>query len=339
MMRAFLAGRTRDISAGKFLEYVSRLASLKLSLLILIWLAIAVMLSYSGWVSPTWALALPLSLLAVNLAAAMAANPVFRQQTALLVFHLALLAIIALLAAGRLTYLKGHVELSDGEEFAGQLTQYEAGPFHISRLKFIRFVNKGFGIEYAAGVRRGKTRNQVHYLDGNGQLQSTEIGDQVPLVLHGYRFYTSHNKGFAPVFLWYPDAGGEPLLGTVHLPSYPVHEYRQSREWEIPGTSLKLWTMLQFDEIILDPEKPSEFRLPQQHKIIVRHGSERRELQPGEAMELPGGKLVYQGLKSWMGYTVFYDWTIFWLLAACLVAIGAIGWHFWRKFLTRPWMM
>ena len=328
----------RGISAGGLPgEWLRRLASLKLSLVVLAWLACAVALAYAGALSPTWALAAPLTLLALNLAAAVATHPVFRQQTALLVFHLALIAMVLLLAAGRLTYLKGQLELTEGVEFSGQLTHHEAGPWHPSRLERVRFVNEGFSIGYAPGIRREKTRNRVRYADAAGQSQSAEIGDQTPLVLQGYRFYTSHNKGFAPVFLWRPAAGGEPLLGTVHLPSYPIHEYRQSREWEIPGTALKLWTMLQFDEIILDPEKPSEFRLPQQHKVIVRSGELRRELQPGEAMELPEGKLVYQGLRSWMGYTVFYDWTIYWLLAACLVAIGAMGWHFWGKFSARPW--
>ena len=126
-------------------------------------------------------------------------------------------------------------------------------------------------------------------------------------------------------------------MGTVHLPSYPANQYSQSREWVVPGTALKLWTMLQFDELILDPDRPSEFRLPRQHAVVVRSGELRRELQPGQSLELPEGRLVYQGLRSWMGYTVFYDWTIYWLLAACGLAIGTMAWYFWIKYLSHPW--
>jgi len=62
-----------------------------------------------------------------------------------------------------------------------------------------------------------------------------------------------------------------------------------------------------------------------------------QELRPGDGVDLPEGRLDYQGVRAWMGYTVFYDWTIPWLLAAALGAVGALGWHFWRKFAGRPW--
>lgn len=313
------------------------LASLRLTLAALFFLASGVLYTYFTASHITLALVPPLSLLSVNLLAAVLTNAAFRGAVPLLVFHLALLAIILLLAAGRLSYLKGHVELTQGAEFEGVLADFEAGPWHISGLNQVRFVNEGFIIDYAPGLQRKHTRNAVRYVDEDGQLRHDVIGDQSPLVLHGYRFYTSPNKGFAPTFLWYPKNGGAPLLGSVHLPSYPVHEYEQSREWQLPGTDLQLWTMLQFDEVILDPAKPSEFRLPAEHKVIVRAGETRGELKPGEAMELPEGRLVYQGLRSWMGYTVFYDWTIHWLLATSVVAVGALGWHFWKKFAAQPW--
>ncbi|HEX9178887.1 MAG TPA: hypothetical protein VF859_00710, partial [Burkholderiales bacterium] len=155
--------------------------------------------------------------------------------------------------------------------------------------------------------------------------------------LKGYRFYTSHNKGFAPTFLWLPDSGAEPILGAIHLPSYPIHEYSQALEWEPPGSGVTLWTGLQFDEVILDPEKPSEFRLPKTHRLVVRHGEDRREMRAGDRLNLPGGALEYQGLRSWMGYTVFYDWTLPWLFAACALAVASLAVHFWGKFAAKPW--
>lgn len=313
------------------------MASLKLTLAALFFFGAGVLYAYFSGAYTTLALVLPLLLLSLNLLAAVLTNAAFRRSGALLVFHVALLGIILLIAAGRLSYLKGHVELSQGEEFAGRLTEVESGPWHWPRLDRVYFTNDGFSIGYAPGLLRERTRNAIRYVDADGNEARTEIGDQTPLVLHGYRFYTSPNKGFAPTFIWYPAAGGGPLLGTVHMPAYPIHEYRQAREWQLPGTALKVWTMLQFDEIILDPGKPSAFRLPQNYQLIVRVGELRRELRPGQALELPQGRLVYQGLRSWMGYTVFYDWTIHWLLATCLVAVGALGWYFWNKFAAHPW--
>jgi hypothetical protein len=316
---------------------IRRLASLKLTIFILAGFGAGILLAYREVLDGTWALAVPLALFALNLMAAVATRPVFRQQRALLVFHLGLIALVLLLAAGRLTYLRGTVEVTEGAPFEGRLTTSDAGPWHWWRLDRIHFINDGFQIAYAPGIQRDKTSNAVRYIDAGGAEQRAEIGDQIPLVLHGYRFYTSPNKGYAPTFFWYPAAGGAPLLGGVHLPSYPIHEYGQAREWQLPGTAIKAWTMLQFDEVILDPQKASEFRLPGQYKIVMRIGALRRTLAPGEAIELPEGRLVYDGLRTWMGYTVFYDWTIKWLLGACMVSVSALGWHFWRKFAARPW--
>lgn len=312
------------------------LASLKLTMLALVLLLGGVLYTYFAMASATLVLVFPLGLIALNLLAAIVCNPAFRRQTPLLIFHLCLLTIVLLVAVGRLTYLRGQLELAQGEEFSGTLTMSKAGPLHPDGLEKLRFSNDGFSIAYDTGLQRGKTRNWLHYRDDKGLERRIEIGDQTPLILKSYRFYTTSNKGFAPTFLWQP-VGGLPVQGAVHLPSYPVNNYSQARQWRLPDTAIKVWTMLTFDEVVLDPAKPSEFRLPKQHKLVMRVGEMRRELQEGESLELPEGRLVYVGLRSWMGYEVFYDWTIHWLLGVSLLAVGSLGWYFWRKFMATPW--
>lgn len=317
---------------------VVALASLKLTIVSLALLALAVVVVYFDEAIPGALLAAPLALLAVNLLAAVLSNPKFRRQTALLTFHLALLALLVLLALGRLTYLRGSVELADGEEFSGVLLATDAAPLHdMKAVAGLRFTSLGFTIDYAPGPLRQGIRNSVEIPLVGGIPKRVEITDQQPLVLSGYRFYPTGNKGFAPTFLWQAASGGPPQLGTVHLPSYPLHEHEQAREWTPPGTQLRIWTLLDFKETILAPDRPSQFRLPKEHKIVLRIGERRWELAPGDAVDLPEGRLVYQGLRGWMGYTVFYDWTIPWLLAACLLAVGALGAHFWSKFAAKPW--
>lgn len=316
---------------------VRMLASLKLTLVSLVVLGAAIVYAYLGDARGGLAIVPPLLLLSINLMAAVATHPAFRRWSALLVFHLGLIAIVLLVAAGRMTYLRGRVELAQGEEFAGVLTDTDAGPWHLSGLSKVHFINEGFRIAYAPGLQRDRTRNTVRYLDDEGHEQAMDIGDHTPLVLSGYRFYTSPNKGFAPAFLWYPAGSRIPVLGTVNLPSYPLNELTQAREWQLPGTALKVWTMLQFDGVLIDPNSVSEFKLPEKHKIVMRIGDLRRELQPGDVVDLPQGRLRYDGLRTWMGYTVFYDWTIHWLLAAAALTAGSLGWHFWRKFAARPW--
>lgn len=326
------------VSAGAFVDapWLRRLASLRLTLLILAGLGVSVAAAYLSFLPATWALVPPLAAFAVNLGAAVATHPSFRRDTSLLVFHLALIAIVLLIAAGRLTYLKGTLELADGETFSGQLSSRENGPWHRNRLEQAAFTSHGFRILYDRGVRRERTHNSVSWRAADATTQRAVIGDDRPLALAGYRFYTSFNKGFAPLFLWQPRQGA-PVLGSVHLPAYPLHEYRQAQEWQPPGSTTTLWTMLQFDEVIFDPEKRSEFRLPEQHRLVVRLGTSRHELQPGESILLADGLLTYRGLGAWMGYTVFHDWTLPWLLAACLLAVASLAWYIWRKFKAQPW--
>lgn len=359
-----------------------QLSSVKLALVIIAALLVGVLVSYFSAVRTTWVLVLPLALLAINLTAVVFTNLAIRRQKGLLIFHIALIFIILLIAAGRLTYLRGTLELVNDVEFDGTLTSSESGPLHRWHLKDVKFVQQGFEIDYAPGtanqgfasdyqrmdgdtasafppdsdltdkegisaaptslladargVRRGKTRNHVRWLDDNNVWRNDVIGDVDPLVIQGYQFFTTGNKGYSPTFVWTPN-GRTPIAGAINLPSYPVHQYQQHLEWTPPGSKLKLWTQLQFDEVILTPHTASQFRLPEKHTLVIRHGDNRHELQPGDSVKLPGGQLTYQGLSTWMGYNVTHDWTIIWLFGACIVAMGSLTWHFWSKFAARPW--
>ena len=325
---------------GRSANFVQRtllaLASLKLTLAIIVVLVAGIGIIYFSHVRYVWALALPFTAFAVNLAAAVATNPVFRRQTALLVFHLALITIVLLIALGRLTYFKGHTELVEGEEFSGSMVYEESGPWHPRRLNNMLFRNDGFTISYASGMKRGVTRNQVTWTLPDGRPTQSVIGDQYPLLLAGYRIYATANKGFAPVFLWRPD-GGQEQVGAVHLPTYPRMQYKQAIEWQPPGSQIKLWIMLPIDQVLLPTDQPSEFRLPTERQLVVRMGQERHTLKPGASIRLPEGELTYMELRKWMGYDISYDFTLPWLLAAGILAVGSMALHFWLKFSTKPW--
>jgi len=316
---------------------VADLGSLRLTLCLFGLLALAIAAGHVGLSDATWALAVPLALLAANLAAAVATHPTFRTQSALLVFHLALIAVILLAAAGRLTYLKGAVELSDGQVFDGTLTRRGSGPLHGGGLSQLRFASRGFAVHYQPGLARAQTHNRVVYASDHGVWRETVIGDDAPLTLDGYRFYTSSNKGFAPELLWIPDGAGAPVRGTIHMPSYPAQLPRQVLEWTPPGATQVLHTRLEIDDPI-DLERAWVLRVPAVHALAIRAGGERATLRPGESHRFAGGTLRYEGLRMWMGYTVSYDWTTPWLFAACVLAVLALGWHFAAKFRRQPWL-
>lgn len=274
------------------------------------------------------------ALLGANLLAALVVHPLLRRRLPLLVFHLALLAVVLLAGLGRLTRLDGRFELLQGEAFDGQLLDRDAGALYLPRLQRLAFRNDGFEIDYAPGRRRGATRNAVSWVDAEGVARRIVIGDHRPLVIEGHRFYTSSNKGYAPVLRWQAATGGEPVRGAVHLPSYPMHELRQSREWTLPDGRI-LWLQLQTDDAPIATDAPARFRLPDAHRLVLRLGEARVELQPGQAWAVDGGMLVYEGLRTWMGYRVSHDPTLPWLLAASLLAAFSLAWHYARTFTAR----
>ncbi len=311
------------------------LASLRLTLVSLVLLLAAVVFIYGreDVAGVTMPLVLPLSMLSINLLAAMVTNKAFRRQLPLLVFHLALLAIIVLVAVGRLTYLRATTEVVTGGEHHG-MDRIQSGPWHRGAKDEVQFENLGFDIEYKPGLQRDMTVNRVRWRDELGIPRTMEIGDQVPLVIRGYRFYTSSNKGFAALFRWEPQQG-KAELGAVHFPSYPANREQQTASWRLGNEELRI--KLNIPGQLIDPETASRFRLPGRHDVTVDFSWRVATLQPGESVLVPAGRLVYVGLTTWMGYNVFYDWTMPWLLAACALAVLALGWHFWSKFAQRPW--
>jgi len=305
------------------------------STLVLLMLLAAVVLCGSAFASAFAALlGAALALLALNLLAALVVHPAFRRQLPLLLSHLALLAVVVMAGLGRLLALDGNFELTQGLPFDGQLIDRRAGALHREQLHAVAFRHDGFEIDYAPGRKRGATRNRVSWSDAEGHVQSTTIGDHRPLRLHGYRIYTSPNKGFAPMLRWVPRAG-EAVVGSVHLPSFPMHELQQSREWPLPD-GRKAWVMLQIDETLIDPAAAAAFTMPRAHRLVLRVGDQRFELAPGDGARLDGGTLVYEGLRTWMGYRVSFDPTLPWLLAASLLSALSLAWHYVLKFRRSP---
>jgi cytochrome c biogenesis protein len=316
---------------GRLYRISAHAGSLRATLMLLALLA-AVMFARPAFAP----LAAVMALLALNLAAAIVVHPAFRRQLPLLAAHLALLLLVLGVGLGKLFALDGRFELTLGVPFDGELLDRDAGHLYRERLRGLAFEHGGFEIDYAPGRQRGATRNLVRFTDAEGRIREAVIGDHRPLVLEGHRFYTTPNKGFAPVLRWEGgggagQSGGEAVRGAVHLPSFPAHELRQWREWQLAGSGT-VWVMLQIEGALIDPRTATRFEMPREHRLVVRQGERRFELRPGEAAELAGGRLVYEELRTWMGYRVAYDPTLPWLLASALLAALAFGWHYLARF-------
>lgn len=315
---------------------VPLLASLRLTLVLLGLLLLAVVADQRFPAHGRWLVAVPLLLLSINLLAAIFANPGFRRQPALLVFHVALLALVLLAGVGRLTYLVGRIELTEGETFEGVPLETKAGFLHPGGLERLRLINEALVIDYSAYGAIQEIDNRVRWAMAGSAWQRAQLGIQNPLRAGGYRLYVTSGKGFAPVFDWQA-TGAVATTGSVHLPRFPSDDFVQAAEWCLPGGGECFWVQLHFALPILPPGQAARLAAPVDHWLVIRQGDLRHELRPGMTLALPGGRLTYRELRLWMGYHVDYDWTPPWLLAAGTVAVLALGWHFWRRFSTTGW--
>lgn len=310
-----------------------RLASLRFTLAGMILLAIGAALSYNNPAStPVWVLVVPMALLSINLLAAIISNPRIHRRGSLLVFHLALLGVTVLVAIGFLTRFEAHIEMLEGTAFsADDLVDTKPGLWHVGHLDKVHFIQGPYTVDYAAGMMRGPTRSHIQLPDGRGGWEWRVVGDDKPLVVEGYRFYTSFNKGFAPILTWLPDHG-QPETGSVNMPAYPLFEFKQDNSWTPPGASeIKFWLRLdtgmnEKSDWVLDGDKTTGVL------VINTADGQRVELKPGDSAPVPGGRLRYDRLTTWMGYKIFYDPTLHLLFATAIIGVLGLFTHFWQKF-------
>jgi hypothetical protein len=307
---------------------IHRIASSRLTVAGFALLAAGTLGSYDRPEAPATAIVLPLALLAVNLAAAILVRPALRRG-GLGLFHVALLALLLLAGVGRLTHFDGRVEVAEGAFFdPAQVEVTGRGTWHGSAWKDLQFRQGSYEVDYAAGVKRSHTRSHV-WVDGESSAVLRVVGDDTPLILNGYRFYTTHNKGFAPQLSWQPESG-EPVQGLINMPSYPLFDWKQENSWTAPdGMALRFW--LRIEQPL--PDRSAWTLVPKDMPavLVVEAAGVRHELRPGQSIALPGATLRYDRLSGWMGYRIFYDPTLVPMLIASLLGVLGLGWHLWRR--------
>ena len=303
------------------------LASLKLTLLGIVALLAGVLLAYFNQGLSGIAIMLPLAVLALNLLAAIVFNPRIRQNSGLLMFHICLLMIAILTLLSQLTSMKGRVEVTQGSPFdADSVTVMAQGAWHrSSKLHQVEFIQGDIEVAYGTGLRRDSTRSQL-LLEDTGPVT---VGDNVAFKRHGYRFYTTSNKGFAAVVNWHAHDGGVER-GAIHFPSFPLFDWKQVNRWETPSGKelafrLNIETPLHHEKAWLLQAVDFGYL-----EITLPDGA-RRMLTPGDSIKLGNARLEFEALRMWMGYKIFYDPWLAWFFAAALVGVTGLAWHYWLK--------
>ena len=315
--------------------WIRFLGSPRMALYAMVPLAIGSILSYGNpEATPAWVLSIPLFFLSLILLVAIVTNPRIYRPKALLLFHVSMLLLVILVAFGRLAHFEAHVEMVSGKAFSTEdLLRVKSGVLHNGDLEGIEFIQGNYTIQYSPGLVRGITRSHVFLPseDKGAEWESHTVGDDIPLIINGYRFYTTFNKGFAPLLTWIPDEEGESISGTVHMPSYPLFEHKQDNSWTPPGAEeIRFWLSLETGidlegAWVLDGENA-------QGTLVVNQAGTRIELKEGDEVKLASGTLRYDQLLTWMGYKIYYDPTLFWLFITSTLSVVGLMIHFWQKF-------
>ncbi len=317
------------VSAHRF----RRLASLRLTWAAMLALVVTIIVArFSVHVSYMW-IALPLALMVVNLLAALATNVHLRREPALIVFHLALVALCLLAGLDALTRFQGRVELVEGQTLqAGEVMVMERGIWHRLQLDKVALRQQAVEVEFAPGLSRQRTRSTVSVVEG-GREDVLEVGEAQPLVSFGYRFATTSNKGHAMVLSW-RNVSGRVTQGAVHFPSYPAQEWRQQRTWRTPAGEAITLVLRPHTRPPVDSAWVLRSREVRTDAALLAGGAS-SALVPGEWHQLRGGALRLDEVRLWMGYRIDYQPLMQWMLFAALVGIAALARYFYKR-LWRP---
>ncbi len=289
-------------------------------------------------IAATWMMLLPFSLLVISLVATIATNRRFRTDTPLLVLHLCLLALVILFLIGRLTYLEGRVTLTEDVAFSGSLDFENRGPLHRGSVERVRFMNAGLTEVYPQPGAYRHTYNQVIWWDGAGVPQSAEIGDDQPLLMNGYRIYTSRQRGVSPVLKWRPNDDSPPILGSLQLGQTMGNLFDGAASVPLPN-GLSAWVGFESKPGAAPKQTGEQTNMgvySTDHVLLVRIGEARHEMRIGDSIDIPGGRLSYEKVLTWMGYRVANDPTIPWIIATIAIGVGSLVWFYVIRVFSRP---
>ena len=311
-----------------------KLASLRLTLLGMILLAVLAVLGSRDADIGTGVTVVPLVILIVNLVAALLTNRSFRTQTGLLVFHIGLLLVFACIGLTLLLRYDGHVEIVQGGAFdAGLVETVEQGRWHDSRLGDIELYQGEVQVNYLPGLNRQDTRSTIEYRAASGELRHITVGDTRAANIDGYRFAATFNKGYALLLHW-TGADGREALGAVHMPSFPSFDWEQVTTWTTPaGQEIEL--ELEFDQRVSDDRADWSFgRTDMPYSVhFMPVGEPQRSIRSGESVELAGGLVQVVDLRVWMAYQIEYLPFLPWMFVAAMLAIIGLTLHFARRVL------
>lgn len=303
------------------------LSSSRLTLVGMVLLVCGLIVDQRAWLPGSIGILLPIALLAVNLAVALAVDRRFRYRPALFAFHLCLLLLALVAGYGQLARYEGRVALVEGQDLdAALVVPVRRGWIDPPPLPDGLVRQGRIAVDYRPGLRRAATHSRVS-VHGADWI---EIGDDIPLVVDGYRLYTTPNKGLAALLTWHPhDRAATAQLGAVQFPSFPASQLMQQTRWQAPGgEAVDLVLTLPGSPVPHAGEWVLDASLAKQAQIEVQASDGTEALRPGASVALHDGRLQFERVVMWMGYEVHHDPTPQWMFSLAFLGVICLALHF-----------
>ncbi|MFL6241101.1 MAG: cytochrome c biogenesis protein ResB [Actinomycetes bacterium] len=276
-------------------------------------------------------------------ATGLAAEKGYLRETGNLVFHLALLLLLAGVALGGLVGYKGTRLVVEGDGFANAEGAYDS--WHHGRLTsassltpFTLHLDKFDATYVEAGAKIGEARSfdaHVHYQPKPGApTRSADIRSNHPLTVGGARVYLV-GHGYAPHFIVRDDTGRIAFDGAVpflpqdgNFDSTGVIKVPDARPQQLGFSGFFAPTAVPtsrgFVSVFPGPRNPGVVLLAYRGNLGLDSGVPQSvyalddarltrvataALGIGDVMKLPDGKatLTYVGLDQWASFQVTYD--------------------------------
>ena len=126
------------------------------------------------------------------------------------------------------------------------------------------------------------------------------------------------------------DEDGQAVSGNIHMPSFPLWEWKQRNQWLAP-TGEMLEFELQAPPVPVDKNWTLSSRDFKGRVFMHRHDDRRVELELGHTVKVDGGGLRLDEIGLWIGYRIESNLILPWLFASATLGTIALAWHFWQN--------
>lgn len=300
---------------------LARLGSTRAAVVLLLFLVVTIVACRLREAWGYGLVAVPLGLLAVSLCIALVTHARLRARPALFVFHVALVCCCVSAGASAVFRFEGRLEIAEDQAFDSRdvvVTQAFRGA-RPEALDEVRFLQGPLQVEFGPGLARRRSTSVLR-----GAEEELSATDTQAARVGGFRFSMTSNKGVALVLTW-RSARDAAITGAVHLPSFPVRDWKQIAEWQSPAGEM---LRFELDGLRVPMDRPWQFSRAFAQRPVRLHRAEAAIVLPeGQWVAVSGGEIRLEAVRLWIGYRVSRDPAAPWLFWSAVAGLLSLGWH------------